>query len=154
AADYYNKQGLYYSAETDAEMSLILSECALLLDISEFDENIVQFERAERTIDFSGRYDLARAEFLLRTGETELACRILDTMSPVADGLNARKLYVDGLRLICTGELEYAREKLLQAESVAPDEYLPLVYSALERCFKELEDYKQAYFYASKQLRK
>ena len=29
---------------------------------------------------------------------------------------------------------------------------LPRIYEALERCYRELEDYKQAYLYASKRL--
>ena len=70
AADYYNKEGLYYSAELDAEMSLILSECALALDLSEFEENISEYERAAGAMRFARRYELAKAEYLLRSGET------------------------------------------------------------------------------------
>lgn len=40
-----------------------------------------------------------------------------------------------------------AAEFLLQAVEYAPQK----VYAGLERCYRELEDYKQAYFYACKQ---
>lgn len=48
---------------------------------------------------------------------------------------------------LCVGEQEYARavEYLLQAEQCTE------VYALLEQCCRELEDYKQAYFYAVKQ---
>ena len=152
AADYYNKEGLYYSPELDAEMSLILAECALALDLSEFEENISEFERAAGTISLTPRYELARAEYLLRTGETELAARILDGMDGASEDRSGRVRYLMGLRLMAEGDLQRAREELHAAEAAAPRARLPRIYEALERCYRELEDYKQAYLYASKRL--
>ena len=152
AADYYNKEGLYYSPEIDAEMSLILAECALDTELAEFEENISEYERAEKSISLSQRYYLARAEYLLRTGETELAARILDNMGEPGEEYAPRAAYLTGLRLMGEGQLESARETLLRAEESSPKSQLPRIYAALEMCYRELEDYKQAYHYASKRL--
>jgi transcriptional regulator with XRE-family HTH domain len=155
SADYYNKEGIYYSAEIDAEMSLILAECALVLDISEFEDNAREFERAIRTISFSARYGLARAEFLLKTGETELASRILDRLSEVTGRLKTKRLYLKGLLLMAQSRFADAADMLTGAEAGLDSDptLAPGIYSALETCYREQEDFKMAYHYASKQLR-
>lgn len=154
AADYYNKEGIYYSPEIDAEMSLILAECSLVLDLSEFDDNAREFERAIKEISFAARYRLARAEFLLKTGETELACRMIERLSDLSGGLKSKRLYLKGLCLLKTEDYANAADALTCAEaSIDNDESLQqLIYKALEICYKELEDFKMAYHYASKQL--
>jgi len=69
AAAYYNREGLYYSPETDAETSLLLAECSLTLGTPGFEEKIADFERAQRKIDFSDRYGAARAAYLAKKEE-------------------------------------------------------------------------------------
>ena len=90
SADYYNRQGLYYSAETDAEMSLILAECALELDENEFEENAAEFERAVASIRFDGRYALAKAEHLIHIGEPELCIGVLKGIRIIPAGQEER----------------------------------------------------------------
>lgn len=153
AADYYNKEGLYYSAAIDAEMSLILSECALMTDISEFEQNAREYERAVKGVSFSLRFDLARAEYLLRTGETELASKILDAIVPTDEHSVIKLRYLEGLKQMYCGDQESARTILHEVETRAGAVLLPSVYAALERCCRELEDYKEAYKYASMQLK-
>ena len=90
SADYYNRQGLYYSAETDAEMSLILAECALELDEEEFEGNASEFERAVASIRFDGRYALAKAEHLIHIGEPELCMGVLKGIRVIPSGQEDR----------------------------------------------------------------
>ena len=151
-ADYYNRQSMYYSAETDAEMSLILAECALELDISEFEENAKEYERAISGISFTDRYSLARAEYLLKTGETELAGQLLERISP-DESLQARHLFLMGEYLSAAGRRQAAIEKYTAAEQTGDALLLPRIYRRLEDCYREQDDYKMAYIYASKQLR-
>ena len=153
AADYYNRQTMYYSAEIDAEMSLILAECALELDLSEFEENAKEYERAIAAIHFSVRYGLAKATYLLQTGETELAGRLLEQITPEDDQAKARHLYLMGEYLSATGDRPAAIEKYTAAERLGCPLLLPRIYRRLEDCYREQDDYKMAYFYASKQLR-
>lgn len=151
AADYYNHEGLYYSAAIDAEMSLILSECALMLDISEFEENAKEYERAIKEISFQERYALSKSEYLIKTGETELAFKILSKLEP-SDSI--KYLYIMGLYNLAIGEYSPAEEYLKKAESISEGNVLlNNIYSALEECYLKEEDYKMAYEYAAKQLR-
>lgn len=149
SADYYNKQGIYYSAAVDAEMSLLLAECALVLDISEFEYNAKEFERAVREISFNDRYKLDRSEYLIRQGETELAHKMLDEVKSSDKIMDARMYYLYGLCYIESGRFADAIEPLKNAEAIAENND---IYHCLERCYMELEDYKLAYYYAAKQL--
>ncbi len=150
SADYYNKQGIYYSAAVDAEMSLILAECALKLDISEFEYNAKEYEQAVRAISFSDRYKLDKSEYLIRQNETELAHKLLDEVKTSDDIMNTRKLYLTGLCLMTEGNFSDAIEPLKKAEELNES---TAIDAALEKCYMELDDYKMAYFYASKQLK-
>jgi transcriptional regulator with XRE-family HTH domain len=137
AADYYNKQGLYYDVKIDAEMSLILAECSLILDISDFEKNAQDYESAIKNMSYSNRFALANAEYLIRTGETELAKKQLENITNVEAELQSKLSYVRGLYLMHTGNHQQAIEELKQAEKGSS---------------AQMEDYKGAYYYASKQL--
>ncbi len=154
-ADYYNKQGIYYSAEIDAEMSLILAECALVLDISEFETNAGEFNRAVREISFHQRYSLAYCEYLLRTGEDELAVKALENVKSPLITATDKYLYLKGECALRAGNINEAEELLLAAEALVVDDkrLAKTIYAALEAVYTRLEDYKQAYKYASLQLR-
>lgn len=153
-ADYYNKEGLYYSAEIDAEMSLILAECALTLDLSEFEENAKEYERAVKDISFTQRYELARVDYLLKSGESELAGIALDKMGEVEERYKGAFLFLKGVHLMSLHDYDGAVECLLKAEPLVGDTPRAYrLYEAVEMCYKELEDFKKAYEYAAKQLR-
>jgi len=147
SADYYNKQGLYYSAEIDAEMSLILAECANILSPEEFDENAAEYRRSIETISFADRFELAKAENLCITGDYKAAFEILSSLPDMpTQNLRAKKLYIEGRAYMASGDYASARDWLLKSE----EEGLcaKCLYAALEQCFKELDDYKSAYHYA------
>jgi len=147
SADYYNKQGLYYSAEIDAEMSLILAECANVLSPEEFEENAKEYRRSIESISFSDRYEIARAENLCLTGNTKEAAAILDAISEnISVELQAKREYVRGITLKAEKNFADACTHLLKAEELGLK--TSALFIALEICFKELEDYKSAYHYA------
>lgn len=154
-ADYYNKEGMYYSAETDAEMSLVLAECALELDISEFEYHAGEYERAVKSISYNTRYILAKADYLRRTGETELAEIQLNSMTAIPEGSAGKFHYIKGLVFFDSSRLEYAIKELSLAEEFANEDNVLLhkIYSALEDVYLKQEDYKMAHLYASKQFR-
>ena len=52
-----------------------------------------------------------------------------------------------GMAYLENGDYEKAAQCLTAAEEDCPKETIP----QLERCYRELEDYKMAYFYACKQ---
>ena len=144
---------MYYSVEIDAEMSLILAECALQLDPSEFETNAADFEKAVSRICFQDRYALARAEYLLSTGENELALRLLKDCK-VPQAAQAKYSYLLGTALFAVGEDDAALAALQKAESLRPEEaLLQKIWKALEGCYTRREDYRMAYEYAAKRLK-
>ena len=154
-ADYYNKQGIYYSAQIDAEMSLILAECALAVDISEFEENEREYLRAVKEISYAQRYRLAKAEFLLRSNKADEAAAVLDAIGNEPASETSAYLYLRGRIALDAGDTAEAAKLLGAAEDkCAPGDRLMLsIYSALEAVYNSLEDYRLAYKYASMQLR-
>lgn len=147
SADYYNKQGLYYSAEIDAEMSLILAECANNTEVSEFAFNESEYLRAVHAISFAERYKLATAENALRRGDLEKAEIILSEIDD--KDMTGRKLLVLGELAMERGELEKAKDILIEAEKTGL--HGKRIYRDIEICCRELEDYKMAYHYATLQ---
>lgn len=85
---------------------------------------------------------LLRSEGALQQGDFSRAAHLLQALpaSPKQQFLLAEAYF--GLKDYKTAATLYQ-----QAEAYAPDR----VYSRLEHCCRELEDYKQAYFYACKQ---
>ena len=85
-------------------------------------------------------------ELLLRAeaAEPERAAAILDA----AEGRNSEKWnLLRGRAHLALGEFQEAAQCLHRAEETYPQETANL----LENCYRELEDYKMAYFYACKQ---
>ena len=155
SADYYNKEGLYYSADLDTEMSLLLCQCSLLMEDDEFETNASEFLRSVSSLPFMGRFFLVKADWLLRRGALEEAESLIARDECSAPVYTAERLYVQGRLEKERGQYEKAISLLLQAEEMASDNLALLnsVYANLEFCYRELEDYKQAYHYAAKQLR-
>ena len=85
-------------------------------------------------------------ELLLRAGsaEPEWAAALLDA---AADRDSAKWNLLRGKVHLAMGEVQKAARCLHKAEEVYPQETAIL----LENCYRELEDYKMAYFYACKQ---
>ncbi len=154
SADYYNKEGLYYSAELDAEMSLLLCECSLRLEDGEFDANAKEFLRSSGDLSFLGRYLLDKAELLLRQGkvpEAEALSRKEACQSPAH---MAQHSYIQGALALERGDYTGAIPLLQAAEQAAEERPLRnAIYGKLEICYRELSDFEHAYHYAAKQLR-
>ena len=86
---------------------------------------------------------LLRACAALESGDAARCAAYLDA----ADHRNETWYYLRGEVCLQQGQYTAAAEYYLQAERYDPH----AVYARLEQCYKELEDYKKAYFYACKQ---
>lgn len=85
-----------------------------------------------------------KARQALETGDGVKAEAMLDAM----ESRNVPQwLLLRGHAYLLLAQWQQARDLLLQAETVYPQETAPL----LEKCFSALEDYKNAYIYACKQ---
>ncbi len=155
SADYYNKEGLYYSADLDAEMSLLLCECSLLLRDGDFAANEKEFLRADKLIAYTGRFLLDKATNLIDHGQLEEASSLLDRPECGLPRYAAQQKFVLGSLHLAQGNYAAAIPPLLEAEALS-DENRPLlgaVCGKLEICYREQGNFEKAYYYAAKQLR-
>lgn len=153
-ADYYNKEGIYYSHRIDAEMNLIFAEFSLYTGKSEFEPYIREFERIIVHINYADRYILDKAEYLLSGGKAEEASKLLESADPPGGRFQAKYLWLKGSLQMESGKYSEAVGIISEAEGLAAENplLLSLIYKNLETCYRELEDYKMAYHYAAKQL--
>lgn len=84
-----------------------------------------------------------RSQKALESGEYEKAAALLGAAEETP-----RQQLLLGQALLAMGEYARAAKALHNAESCAPGKCIPL----LERCYRELEDYKMAYEYACKRM--
>ena len=92
-------------------MNLILSECALSSDLSEFEDSAAGYERAVEAISFQTRYTLARVEYLIKTGEKELAQSLVSRLPEGLSGPEeAKRPYLLGLLALESDDIKKARE--------------------------------------------
>ena len=87
---------------------------------------------------------LLRSEDALRQGNPQRSARLLDAAQ---DQSAPRWLLLRGETYLALNAYQDAAFCLHQAEETFPEAVTP----KLERCYRELGDYKQAYFYACKQ---
>ena len=87
---------------------------------------------------------LLRARAALEEGNPDRAAHFLEAAE---DRTSPRWALLRGKVYLNQGHCRSAVRWFHQAEQAYPQE----VYPCLERCYRELEDYKQAYFYACKQ---
>lgn len=83
---------------------------------------------------------LLQAQKTLQAGDPAAAGRYLDACS----SQSSRWALLQGTATLLSGDAKAALPLLQQAEPEHPKQAIPL----LEQCCKELEDYKQAYYYA------
>ena len=84
---------------------------------------------------------LLRAEAAFRQGKWDRCLHLLEA----AEAQDARWYLLRGKLAVSQEAYSQAADYLQQAEQTEE------VFALLERCYRELEDYKQAYFYAVKQ---
>ena len=131
-------------------MSLILAECANVLAPEEFEENAREYNRSIDEISFSNRFEIAKAENLCLMGKTGEAKAVLEGISDtLPTELQAKIEFVWGLFYKTEKNYADACPHLLKAEELGLK--TSALYTSLEICFKELDDYKSAYHYATMQ---
>ena len=102
-----------------------------------------QAAQLEKQLPQDDREQLLHAEAALANKEYARCAGILDSIS----GYTPRWQYLRGQAAFGLKEYAFATECFLRAEGMYPMECA----KALEACYREMEDYKQAYFYACKQ---
>ncbi len=122
----------YYCPETE--------RCRLIMC---YEAGILPAQDAALQISRDPREDLIMATAALKAGKPERCAAVLEGMEERKEKWH----FLRGEVYLAQGKYALAAEHYKQAEALDP----MLVYARLEQCCRELEDYKQAYFYACKQ---
>ena len=139
-----------------AEQALAEGKRPYARDLLEQTENISTIYRRELDRRFSllmvragGKAELPNIdeELLIRAENAEDASRAAALLDAAENQDSPRWNLLRGMAYLENGEFKKAARCLTVAEEAYPKETVP----QLERCYRELEDYKMAYFYACKQ---
>ena len=139
-----------------AEQALAEGKRPYARDLLEQAENISTIYRRELERRFSllmvragGKAELPNIdeELLIRAELAEDPSRAAALLDAAENQDSPRWNLLRGMAYLENGDFENAARCLTAAEEVYPKETIP----QLERCYRELEDYKMAYFYACKQ---
>ena len=138
----YARELLLEAMETGKELPGVPRECLILLG------QLPGASPAELCAQLPSLDDelLLRAEAALARKRPRRALELLDAMERAAP----RKHLIRGLALLQKKDFDHAAESLLLAQEDYPEE----AYPALEICYRELGDFRQAYRFAAAQLRK
>ncbi len=146
-----NGRSAYASPLTEAQAALL----AARFDAARFDERLAQYAAACRAMDLDRMYHLTMAQHHLDAGDMEAAAAELAQLS----GAEPERVRLAGELSMRSRDYRAAAEQLQRAEQLAlsagsSETMLTPLYAMLEQCFRELEDYKEAYHYAAKQIQR
>lgn len=155
-AVYYNGQSMYGDANFRAEAMLLSSKCQLETG-SDFEAAIELYRNARRDTGQDEAYRLLMAEYYMAVGDGDAASYHMEKLENVSGSFAPEYLLLKGRMDIKNENYQNAAKQLRKAENLAADSgnsrLLSSLYAMLEECYRELEDYKMAYHYASKQLK-
>ena len=151
-----NRRTLYASAEVEAEAALLLAR----YDAAHYTEEMEQYRRASRSLGLEHQYRLTLIQHYLNVGDMTQAAAELDALA--GESASTPEEQGDYLRLrgelaMRSREYQTAAEQLRRAEQLelsvgGSESVLGPLYAMLEQCYREMEDYKEAYRYAAKQI--
>ena len=151
-----NRRTLYASAGVEAEAALLLAR----YDAVHYTEEMEQYRRASRSLGLEHQYRLTLIQHYLNVGDMTQAAAELDALA--GESASTPEEQGDYLRLrgelaMRSREYQTAAEQLRRAEQLelsvgGSESALGPLYAMLEQCYREMEDYKEAYRYAAKQI--
>ena len=144
---------LYAGPAELASANLLLARC-LLLRGDDAEECIQVFQDQCKALGLEEGRHLLLARYHLSRQHTQAAERALWSVSDLSQSARAEYLLLRGRLEV---QKERYRDAVLYLRQAEQDADLSLVqkkelYALLEQCYREQEDYKQAYAYAARQL--
>ena len=154
AAMEANRQTIYGSEATAAKAALL----AARYDEASFDRAMEAYHTARSSMGLDRLYHLTMAQHYLAAGQTQPAAAELAQLDGPL-GQDPDSLRMQGELSMQQSDYPLAAQQLRRAEQLAvtagssEDAMAPL-YAMLEQCYREMEDYKEAYNYAAKQIQR
>ena len=151
----HNDGGIYASAAFRTEALLLIARCTMELG-GDFDEAMDRYQAAYQDQGLGEFYRLTMAEYYISQGDLEKARREMDLIVRLSEATKPAYLMLQGQMELKDNQFEQAARQLEKAEQLArttgSSYFLSSLYAMLEQCYREMEDFKKAYHYASMQL--
>ena len=151
-----NADSLYGSDMFRTELLLLKARCCLESGGDGFEQAMDDYHNAYRSLGLEEASHLTAAQYWILQGKLDRARQELDELPDLSPAVRPVYLLMQGNLEMLDGHYQLAVSCLQQAEELADQtaslRFTSTVYSLLEQCYKELEDFKMAYFYASRQL--
>lgn len=151
----HNDESLYVSAAFRTEALLLIARCTMELG-GDFMRALDAYQAAYQDQGLGEFYRLTMAEYYIMQGELDSAKKEMDSISRLSEATKPAYLMLQGQMEIKDNQYEQAAKQLEKAEQLArttgSSYFLSSLYAMLEECYREMEDFKKAYHYASMQL--
>jgi transcriptional regulator with XRE-family HTH domain len=149
----WNRRSLYELPTLQVKASGVAARCCCIRR-SGADEEMDAYKELYQRLQTAVDYHLLMARYALDREHIQAAEREIWSIADLPDESRAEYLVLRGRIALRKEQLENAILYLRQAEELpgSPKLLRRELYKCLEQCYREREDYKQAYEYAAKQL--
>ncbi len=151
----HNDQSLYASAAFRTEALLIVARCTMELG-GDFLKAMDAYQASYQDQGLGEFYRLTMAEYYIGQGDLGQAKKEMDSIVRLSEGTKPAYLMLQGQMELKDNQFEQAAKQLEKAEQLArttgSNYFMSSLYAMLEQCYREMEDFKKAYHYASMQL--
>ena len=151
----HNDETLYTSAAFRTEALLLIARCVMEQG-GDFQKAMDDYQAAYQDQGLGEFYRLTMAEYFITRGELDRAKQEMDSIVRLSEATKPAYLMLQGQMELKDNQFEQAAKQLEKAEQLARNTgssyFMSSLYAMLEQCYREMEDFKKAYHYASMQL--
>jgi transcriptional regulator with XRE-family HTH domain len=151
----HNEDTIYQSAAFRTEALLLVARCTMELG-GDFMKAMDDYQAAYQDQGLGEFYRLTMAEYYIDQGDLEKAKQEMDSIVRLSDATKPVYLMLQGRMELKDNQYEQAAKQLEKAEQLArttgTNFFMSGLYAMLEQCYREMDDFKKAYHYASMQL--
>lgn len=154
-AVYYNQKSMYFTPAFKTEALLFVARCRLAIG-NGFKDAVEAYHEAYQEQGLGEVYRLMMTEYFIQLGDTDAAAEQMDLIMRISPDFEPEYLMLQAKLELKKNNYRTAAKQLQQAEQLAGSgasrQFMSGLYAMLEQCYKELDDFKMAYHYATRQL--
>ncbi len=151
----HNDDSIYVSTAFRTEALLIIARCTMELD-GDFLKTLDDYQASYQDQGLGEFYRLTMAEYYIGQGDLAAAKKEMDSIVRLSEASRPAYLMLQGSMELKDNQYAEAAKQLEKAEQLARTTgssfFMSSLYAMLEQCYREMEDFKKAYHYASMQL--
>lgn len=151
----HNDESLYVSTAFRTEALLLIARCTMELE-GDFLKAMDDYQASYQDQGLGEFYRLTMAEYYIGQGDLASAKKEMDSILRLSEASKPAYLMLQGSMDLKDSQYEQAAKQLEKAEQLArttgSNYFMFSLYAMLEQCYREMEDFKKAYHYASMQL--